>query len=181
MTTATAGNTRTKPAGAAAPGQRISVYPSSTVRPVPGFLFEDPDGFELDEAPGALAVARTVQEVDGFWVNVIISADRVPAGLQLQQAAQQTFAQLQRQCPGLKVNDEKVGRFGDRITHLRAVEVAAPQSNRKLTQVHALFFAPQPEAAKTTDLFHIVGTCPSEQANVFAPVFVKLISSFRFT
>jgi hypothetical protein len=105
----------------------------------------------------------------------------VAAGLTLQQAAQHTFVQLGKQCPGLKVNDEKLGRFGDRVTYMRAVEIPAPQSNRPLTQVHALFFAPRPEPAKTTDLFHIVGTCPSGQAEIFAPAFIGVISSFQFT
>jgi hypothetical protein len=159
-----------------------AVYPSSTLRPVPSFVFEVPAGFELDEGPGALAVARVPEAVDGFWVNLIVSHDRVQRGMGLKTAAKNTFGLLARQCPGLALSEQRTGRFGDRLTFLAVANFAAPRTKRPLSQVHAIFFAaPEEEATKTADLFHIVGTCPAELVKKYGPAFVQVISSFQFT
>ena len=56
---------------------RVALYPSAMIKPVPSFIFSVPAGWVLDEAPDALVVARTAEQVDGFWVNAILSHDRV--------------------------------------------------------------------------------------------------------
>jgi hypothetical protein len=149
---------------------------------VPSFVFDIPAGFELDEGPGALAVARVPEAVDGFWVNLIVSHDRVQRGMGLKTAAKNTFGLLARQCPGLALSEQKTGKFGDRLTFLTVAKFEAPRTKRPLAQVHALFFANPDEAAtKTADLFHIVGTCPGDLLPKYGPPFVQVISSFQFT
>jgi hypothetical protein len=75
---------------------------------------------------------------------------------------------------------ERVARFGSNVVYLRGVEMEAPQSGRKLAQLHALFFAPPVEGAKTADFFQIIATAPLDRMPSFGPVFVALISSFQF-
>lgn len=158
----------------------MAVYPSSTLRPVPSFVFAVPAGWELDEAPNALAVVRTPQQVDDFWVNAIISHDRVARTVDLDAAAKATWARIQQETPSASVSMERVARFGANVVYLRGVELEAPQSGRKLAQLHALLFAPPVEGAKTADFFQIIATAPFDRMPNFGPVFVALISSFQF-
>ncbi|HEX6237730.1 MAG TPA: hypothetical protein VFZ68_11080 [Acidimicrobiales bacterium] len=175
--TATADRTP-KPADLTA---RVAVYPSAMVRPVPPFLFSVPPGWVLDEAPDALVVVRTPEEVDGFWVNAILSHDRVPRSVDFKQAAQATWARLQRSAPSAKVTMERLARFGTNVVYLRGVDLTAPQSGRALAQLHAMFFAPAAEDGKTVDFFQLVATSPEEHMDRFGPAFVEMVGSFRFT
>lgn len=160
---------------------RVAVYPSSAIKPVPAFIFSVPSGWVLDEAPDALVVARTAEKVDDFWVNAILTHDRVPRSVDFKQAAQVTWGRLERTSPGAKVTMERLARFGANVVYLRGVEMQAPESGRPLAQLHALFFAPAVGEGKTVDLFQLVATSPQEHMDRFGPSFVELIGSFRFT
>jgi hypothetical protein len=159
---------------------RVVVYPSSTLRPVPSFMLAVPAGWVVDEVPDALAVVRTPEQVDDFWINATLSHDRVGKAIDLEKAAKATWARVQQGSPDAKVSMERMARFGDNVVYLRGVELTAPQSGRALAQVQALLFAPPVEAAKTADFFQIICTSPAEQMPVFGPIFVALISSFQF-
>jgi hypothetical protein len=159
---------------------RAVVYPSRTVRSVPSFVFLGPEGWIVDEAPDALIVVRAPQPVDGFWLNAILSHDRVAASVDLEAAAKATWARVLRDSPNAKAEFERVARFGDNIVYLRGVELDAPQSGRKLGQIHALFMAPKEQGRKTADLFQFVITSPAELMPQLGPGFVEMIASFRF-
>jgi hypothetical protein len=159
----------------------MAVYPGQMIRPIPSFVFSVPTGWALDEAPDALAVVRTPEEVDGFWVNAIISHDRVARAVDFEAAAKTTWARLKRTNPEATSNVEKMARFGANIVYLRGVELKAPKSGRELAQLHAIFFAPARDEGKTVDFFQIVATCPSDLMDRFAPGFLEVIGSFRFT
>ena len=159
---------------------RIVAYPSRVLRPIPGFVFAAPEGWVLDEAPDALAVLRSAEEVDGFWPNAIISHDRVASSIDLETAAKASAARLEQATPGVTVQFERLARFGPNVVYLRGVELPAPQSGRKLAQIHGLFFAPAPEGAKTTDLFQFVATATPEAMAELGTKFVEMIASFRF-
>jgi hypothetical protein len=160
---------------------RVAVYPSATIKPVPPFIFSVPPGWVLDEAPDALVVARTAEQVDGFWVNAILSHDRVPRDVDFKQAAQATWARLQQTTPSAKVTMERLARFGPNVVYLRGVELEAPRSGRPLAQLHALFFGPAPDEGKTVDFFQLIATSPQDHMERFGPAFVELVGSFRFT
>lgn len=170
--------TATKPADLTA---RMAVQPGSIIRGIPSFVFSVPQGWELDEAPDALAVVRTPQEVDGFWVNAIISYDRVARGIDFEKAAKVTWARLRQSSPDATASFEKMARFGDNVVYLRGAELKAPKSGRDLGQLHALFFAPVEGEGKTVDFFQIVATAPADLMKQFAPPFLEIIGSFRFT
>jgi hypothetical protein len=160
---------------------RVAVYPSALIKPVPPFIFSVPSGWVLDDAPDALVVARTPEQVDGFWVNAILSHDRVPRAVDFKQAAQATWARLQKTSPSAKVTMERLARFGTNVVYLRGVELEAPKSGRQLAQLHALFFAPANEGGKTVDFFQLIATSPQDRMDHFGPAFVELVGSFRFT
>jgi len=166
---------------ASANTDQIATFPSAMIRAVPSFLFSVPRGWILDEAPDALTVVRTPEEVNNFWVNALLSHDRVPRSLDFKQAAAATWARLQRSSPGATADMERLARFGTNVVYLRGVELDAPKTGRKLGQLHALFFAPAEDDGKTVDFFQWVCTCPSEDMDRFGPAFVELIGSFRFT
>jgi hypothetical protein len=175
---ATTINRADKPADLTA---RVAVFPSATIKPVPSFIFSVPDGWVLDDAPDALVVARTAEQVDGFWVNAILSHDRVPRAVDFKQAAQATWARLHKSSPSAKVTMERLARFGSNVVYLRGVELEAPETGRALAQLHALFFAPATDEGKTVDFFQLIATSPREHMEACGPAFVELVGSFRFT
>ena len=159
---------------------RVALYPSAMIKPVPSFIFSVPAGWVLDEAPDALVVARTAEQVDGFWVNAILSHDRVSREVDFKQAAQATWGRLSRTEPSAKVTMERLARFGSNVVYLRGAEMDAAQSGRAVAQLHALFFAPANDEGKTVDFFQLVATTPRELMDRYGPAIVELIGSFRF-
>lgn len=176
--------TDTPETGGARPAEltaRLAVYPGEMIRPIPSFVFSVPRGWLLDEAADAIAVVRTPEEVDGFWVNAMISHDRVPRAVDFEAAAKTTWARMKQSSPDANPTLEKMARFGTNVVYLRGVELKAPKSGRELGQLHALFFAPAEGEGKTVDFFQIVGTSPANLMERFAPAFLEIIGSFRFT
>ena len=160
---------------------QLVVHPSSLVRPVPSFLFAAPGGWAIDEAPGALAVIRAPQAVEGFWDNALITHDRVARAVDLEAAAAASWGRLRADAPTAKVVSERVARFGSNVVYLRAVELDAPQSGRRLGQLHGLCFAPGVAGAKTADLFQIVCTATVENMDRGSALkFTEIIASFQF-
>ena len=160
---------------------RLAVYPSEVIKPVPPFVFAVPRGWVLDEAPDAMAVIRTPEEVEGFWPNLVLTHDKVARATDLEQAAKVTWAKLKQQCPDADIDMQKLVKFNGLPMYLRGCTMSAPQSGRKLAQLHALFLAPLTGKGRTMDLFQFTGTCPDDQTDQAAPVFLDAISSFRFT
>jgi hypothetical protein len=160
---------------------RLAAFPSDVIRPVPSFVFAVPRGWVLDDAPDAMAVVRTPEEVDGFWPNLVLSHDKVARTLDLEQAAKVTWAKIKAQCPDADIDMQKLVRFNGLPMYLRGCTMSAPQSGRKLAQLHAIFLAPVKGTGRTMDLFQFTGTCPNDQAERAAPVFLDTIASFRFT
>lgn len=161
-------------------GYQVVVFPSAAVRPVPSFVFAAPDGWVVDEAPGAICAVRASAAVEDFWNNALLTHDRVATAVDLQAAATASWGRLKADAPTAEVVMERVARFGDNVVYLRGVELDAPQSGKKLAQLHALFFAPAPDGAKTTDLFQFVATSTLEQMDGVGKIFVEMIGTFRF-
>jgi hypothetical protein len=161
-------------------GYQVVVYPSAMVRPIPPFVFAAPDGWVVDEAPDAVAVVRQAEPVDDFWINAILTHDRVATAVELPAAAQLTWSRLQRDAPSAKSVMERVANFGGNVVYLRGVELDAPRSGRKLAQLQAIFLAPKVEGAKTADLFQFVASSPIDKMDEVGKSFVAMIGTFRF-
>jgi hypothetical protein len=160
---------------------RLAVYPGRMIRPIPGFVFTVPQGWVMDEAPDALCVVRTPKEVDGFWVNALLSHNRVSRSVDFKAAASTTWQRIKRSSPDAEVQMERLVRFGTNVVYLRGVELPAPESGRSLNQLQALFFAPVEETGKTVDFFQFLCTAPEELMDNFGSPFMEMIGSFRFT
>ena len=161
-------------------GYQVVVHPSAIVRPVPSFVFAAPPGWVVDEAPGAVCAVRATEAVNDFWNNAILTHDRVAKAVDLQAAATASWGRLKADAPSAATVMERVAKFGDNIVYLRGVELDAPQSGKKLAQIHALFFAPSLEDAKTVDLFQFVATSTADQMDTVGKSFVEMIATFRF-
>ena len=161
---------------------RLAVQPSHMIPGIPPFVFSVPVGWMIDEAPSALAVIRLPQEVNGFWINAILSHDRVARSVDYKQAAQITWAKLKRQAPDVKQTFEKMARFGANVVYLRGSELTSPDTKRPLGQLHAMFFAPvaADDKGKVVDFFQIVCNAPAESIPAYGPGFLEIIGSFRF-
>ena len=138
------------------------------------------EGWEVEEAPNALAVVHAPEAVDGFWSNLLISHDRLGVSVDLKLAAQASWSKVLRQAPDAKITFERTVKFGDNVMYLRGAEMTAPQSNRPLGQLHGLCFAPKADDAKTVDLFQLIATSLTDPANSPVPQFIEIIGSFRF-
>jgi hypothetical protein len=159
---------------------RIAVHPSEMIPGIPRFVFSVPDGWVVDEAPGALCVVRQPNEDKGFWVNAIVRHDKVSRTVDFEQAAKITWAKLFRDNPSAVETGERLVRFGSNVAYTRGAELDGPDG-RRLAQMQSLFFAPVSEGGKLVDFFQIIGTCQidsSIKANMDA--FVEIIASFRF-
>ena len=181
MTDTSVPDATTTPPADPAPNDRLAVFPGRMIRPIPGFVFTVPRGWVLDEAPDALVVARTPREVDGFWVNALLSHDRVARSVDFKVAAKNTWDRMVRTSPDAKIEMERLVRFGTNIVYLRGVEMSAPKSARKLNQLQAMFFAPVNEGGKTVDFFQFLCTAPEELMENFGSPFIEMIGSFRFS
>jgi hypothetical protein len=159
--------------------ERTVVYPSAAVPVVPSFVFTGPDGWVVDEAPGALVVLRAPDAIDGYWPNAILRHNRVGSAYTLEDAAKATWDRAVRDSPGAKQSFERVARFGTNVAYLRGLSFD-PSSGGKLAQLHALFLAPRAEARKTADLFQFVITAPVATMQQSGQVFVDMVASFRF-
>ncbi len=164
-----------------APNDRLATFPGRLVRPVPSFVFTIPRGWVVDEAPHALAVVRTPEEVDGYWVNAVLTHDRVARAVDLKVAAASTWEKVAAEHPQATVAVERLARFGPNIVYLRGVDYPATDTTRALSQLQALFFAPVDGAGKTVDFFELVCSAPDELMERFSSPFLEVIGSFRFT
>jgi hypothetical protein len=168
-----------EPTGA---GLAEALFPSPQLRAIPSFSFDYPADWEMDEGTTALAAVHPPEPVDGFWTNVLVNHSRVPASLDLEQAAVATFRQLRRHSPDVRILTERIGHFdgGRREAYLRIAETTAPDDGRAVTQLHSLFFAPRLPSARTADLFQIVGSVASAAADEMGPRVLEIVQSFRF-
>lgn len=167
------------PARKRAPTDAVATYPSAVLRATPSFTIAVPAGWVVDEAPGALGVIRVPEEVDGFWVNLIISADRVDHRLKLAHAASVTLERLMAECPDAEVMADRIAQLDGQLISTRVINLTAPGTGREITQIQGLTAAPRAEGAKTRDMFHLTGTTPRSVVERFGPVLVEMISSFR--
>lgn len=148
--------------------------PSAVIPGVPAFECALPSGWSPHEAPGVLVSFTCDDEPSS---SVLVSTVRVARGLDLRGVAVRSLAQQRRVHPDVRLDSQRIGRFGDRLTYLRAVSVPADEP---LGQLHALFFAPDDADRPALDVFSVVATCPAARLDDLGPVFVDLVASFRF-
>jgi len=161
---------------------RVVSQPGKMITGVPPFVFVMPKGWILDQAPGALCALRLSQEVDGFWVNALITHDKVARSVDFKSAAKVTWAKLQRSgVSNLVDRGERMMRFGNLPMYVRGCEFTPKDSDRALAQMHVQFFAPVTEGGKVVDFFQLVLTAPAGVMPTVAPAILELISTFRFT
>src|SRR3954453_10580952 len=153
-------------------------HPSPQLPPYPAFEIEVPDGWRPDEAPDCLGVFFDPSS-EGFKTNVLVSADRVAAALDLDTAARATLEEASG-FPEFQVEQEHVVDVDGQPASLRFQSFAVEGVDDRLLQMQVLFFAPANGRAKTDDLFHIDGTCLAGDTERYAQVFMDIARSFRF-
>ena len=154
-------------------GSTIDV-PGAEVRGTPAFRCLLPAGWAVGEAPGALLVMRPDGMTDA---SVLVSTSRVDATTDLRDVAVRSFARQRAQHPGLRLDSQRVGRFGDRITYVRGVTVPGEPER---SQIHALFFGPQLAGRVVADAVTVVGSCSADDIESYGPLFVDIVPSFEF-
>ena len=117
----------------------------------------------------------------GFRVNLLVSADRVAAEVELEDAAATTLEQATEAFDDYRVEQEKVVQISGRPAAMRFQSFTIEGVEDRLLQLQALLFAPADGREKTHDLFHIDGTCLQRDAATYAPAFVVAAHSFTFT
>jgi hypothetical protein len=159
----------------------VVAHPSAMLPGIPPFMFSVPQGWVLDEAPGALAVVRPQEPVDDFWINAILSHDKVARSVDFKQAALITWLRLVEKAPDATMQFEKMIRVGRLPIYLRAADMTAAKTGRQISQLQAVFFGPVHGPGKVVDFFQLVCTAPTEHVDSIAPAILETIRSFRFT
>jgi hypothetical protein len=155
-------------------GSMIDVPSAAWPGPVPMRVLL-PAGWTAAEAAGAI-VALQPPDVDG--ASVLVGASRVAVDTELRDIAVRSFARQRARHPQLRLDSQRVGRFGDRITYLRAVTVPGEP---ELSQIHALFFAPRHPDRAVVDAITVVGSCPTASIGSFGPIAIDVVASVEFT
>jgi len=158
----------------------IVAQPSSILPGIPPFVFALPSGWVLDEAPGALALIRMPEEIDGFLINAILSHDKVSRTVDFKEAASFTWSRLKEGCPDAELGIEKFMELNGFPMFLRTMEMSAPKSGRRLAQLQSIWFAPAKGMGKVVDFFQCVFTSPVEHVNAIAPQALQFLASFKF-
>ncbi|MBE2318825.1 hypothetical protein DVA67_022810 [Solirubrobacter sp. CPCC 204708] len=153
-------------------------HPSAEIPPFAAFELELPDGWRADEAPDCLAVFFD-PAATGFRTNLLVSADRVDASVDLEQAAQDTLADAAA-FADFRVEREKVDEIGGQPASLRYQSFTVEGVPDRLLQLQVLLFSPPGGRTKTRDLFHIDGTCLGRDTETYAGVFLDIARSFTF-
>lgn len=161
--------------------ERVITHPGRIIRGIPTFAFAMPQGWVIDESPGALFAMRLPAEQNGFWVNALLTHDKVARSVDFDQAAKVTWAKLQRSATNLTERGERLVRFGRQIMYVRGCEFTAKDGDRRLAQLHALWFAPVDEGGKVVDFFQLVLTCPVETMPEHSKTILAMLGTFRFT
>jgi len=162
------------------PTAQIVAHPSAVLPGVPPFVFALPTGWVLDEAPGALAMIRLPEEIDGFLINGILSHDKVSRTVDFKEAAGYTWQRLKEGCPDAEVDTEKFTQMGGRPVFLRGLHLSAPKTGRAISQLQSIWFAPTNGPGKVVDFFQCVFTCPVEHVDAVAPQALGFLASFKF-
>jgi hypothetical protein len=139
-----------------------------------------PAGWEADEAPECLGIFVD-PAATGFRANLLVSADRVAAEFELEDAAAATLEEATEAFDDFRLEQEKVVQISGRPAAMRFQSFAIDGVEDRLLQLQVLFFAPPGGREKTRDLFHIDGTCLERDAATYAPAFVAAAQSFTFT
>ena len=159
---------------------RIVNYPSAALPGVPPFVAVAPDGWISASSPSSLVVIHEPEAVEGYFANAVIEHTRVARSVDFKRASQVTWAKVQREAPDVKARFERMAQFGNNRVYLRGAEMTAPANKRAFSQLHSLSFAPAADDAKLVDLFQITCTVPSNRIDAVGPLFMEIISSFRF-
>ena len=143
------------------------------------FEIDLPDGWEADGAPDCLGIFID-PAASGFRVNLLVGADRVGAGFDLEDAAAATLEHCRANFAEFRVEREKVTEIAGQPAALRFQSFAVEGLDDRLLQLQALLIAPPEGRERTKDLFHIDGTCLDADKERYAPVFLAAAESFRF-
>ena len=114
-------------------------------------------------------------------MNLLVGADRVGAGFDLEDAAAATLEHCRANFADFRVEQEKVAEIAGQPAALRFQSFAVEGLDERLLQLQVLLIAP-PDGrnGETRDLFHIDGTCLDADKERYAPAFLTAAESFRF-
>lgn len=151
----------------------IIEVPSGHLRGTPPFRCLLPEGWTAAETPGACI---SMQPLADPSVSLLVNVSRVASDTDLRDVVVRSFARQRGQHPELRLDAQRVGRFGDRVTYVRAVTVPV---DPELAQVHAMFLGGRETGRPVVDAFTIVGSCPTGAVEAYCPVFIDVIASFE--
>ena len=114
-------------------------------------------------------------------MNLLVGADRVGAGFDLEDAAEATLEHCRANFAEFRVEQEKVTEISGRPAALRFQTFTVEGLEDRLLQFQVLLIAPPDgRRGQTHDLFHIDGTCRDADKEQYAPLFLAAAESFRF-
>lgn len=130
--------------------------------------------------PGALfAVGRPYAEED-LWIRIICRHERVDSHVDLNAGALASFARTILSSPGASLDTERMGTYGENEVYMRSIDLNLEDTDQKISELHALFMAPQQAGRTTRDMFQLIGTVNEPRLLPFLKVMLDLVKSFKF-
>jgi hypothetical protein len=154
-------------------------YPSPELPPYAAFEIAVPDGWQPGEAPDCIGVFYD-PAAEGFRVNVLVSADRIAAGIGLEDAARATLEQMSTH-RDFRIEQEWISQVDGQTASMRFQSYEADGAPDRIVQLQVLFFAPADGRTDTRDLFQLDGTCLAGHAEHYTAAFAEIAQSFRFS
>lgn len=163
----------------------VATYPGPTTPASHAFAVELPEGWSAAAGPGALMILTPDEHDSAFHPNVVISRNRQLATLDLKGVAARSLAAAKRLGDDAVIDISRIGRLHHRPTYIQTVSVTVAATGQRVSQLYVVFYGPEEsqvitDAGESADLYTIVGTCLDADSPTYAPLFLRLATSFTF-
>jgi len=152
-------------------------YPGPAFRPIPRFTIDVPSSWAVTEFPGAIFIMGPAEDTED-WSNVMLTHQRVLRDTALEKVARDSWDNLVAENPDVDLKDERLVRF-QAVHYVRELEFPPLGDAPPVSRLDSFVFGPVGDHA-TVDLFHFTWLNPAPLGRHFKPLYVKILSSFRF-
>lgn len=152
-------------------------FPSSELPPYPAVSVDAPESWETDWVSGALFVVFDPDSTEGFRTNAIVTHERFPAGVALEDVAQAAFETQVADAASVDLVDGRLLESpteGRRI--VRMLAVAQDEGTLPLFQME-VFAEPPRDGGPFVDVVVLTATCPASEAESRSEEFARLLET----
>lgn len=161
----------------------LATFPGPDAPAPHAFAVEQPPGWSARAEAYALLVLAPDEHEPAFRPNLMINRTRHAAALDCRALATRSLADAERVGTDAVLETSRVGKLLGRPTYIQAVSVTAAVG--RVAQLSVVFYGPessqvQSDAGASADLYTLIGSCLEADAGAYAPIFLRIATSFTF-